>query len=57
MLARRMKWTWQELRSQPKAFIDILVLMETLDAEKQSEDLAKSEAEAAAARAKAKARK
>jgi len=52
MLARNMKWTWQQLRSQPREFIDILQLMARQDAIKQNEELAKAEAQAKASKAK-----
>jgi hypothetical protein len=54
MLARRMRWTWQQLRSQPKQFIDILLLMEKLDSDKQQAEQAEADRKARMARAKAK---
>lgn len=44
MLCRKMHWTYQQLREQPQEFIDILLLMGILDAEKHRTDNAKAEA-------------
>lgn len=53
---RRMHWTYQQLRSQPKAFIDILQVMAEQEAIKENEEIAKAEAQAKAAKTKGRRR-
>jgi len=57
MICRRMRWTWQQYRSQPKWFIDILELMNGLDDQKLRAELDKQEAKSKMAEAKARGRR
>lgn len=45
LLCRKMKWTYQQYRSQPAWMTEALHMMERLDADKQHAEDAKLEAE------------